>query len=167
MESLSHLRLVEILFTTMWTVTILNTAGESSIKQVVPHVMRRAVLKASEHDTFGVTSTTTTITFPPGRWIQAQKPHTCDATCLEQNMECDSSTQSLITSEIAIKAAMETIGKNCTGKIKMREYHGVPSIGFTDESTPRPFCIFLTPGAKSVCSSKGKYRGQFPLCYCF
>jgi len=101
------------------------------------------------------------------QWRKGKAGATCDQTCNDIGLKCDSSMQSNVRSCGDISRAASAAGVRCAhhswcfGRTdRDRAYAGAPFI-----SAQNGFCYFLSDGAQSVCNSNAGVYHE-PLCYC-
>eukprot|EP00927_Polykrikos_kofoidii_P019445 TRINITY_DN19091_c0_g2_i3.p1 TRINITY_DN19091_c0_g2~~TRINITY_DN19091_c0_g2_i3.p1 ORF type:complete len:260 (-),score=13.89 TRINITY_DN19091_c0_g2_i3:14-793(-) len=103
--------------------------------------------------------TTTTSTWPPGKWILGNAGASCDATCQAEDAECDVGTQNLVTSGAIISNVAKDANSTCT-TTKERATTDSPFIGAGGH------CHYVSAGGKSACGSP-RSKNDRKLCYCF
>jgi len=95
-------------------------------------------------------------------WILGGKGEACNLVCEGIGKRCNKDRQSTITSKESFEVAYSEAGHQmCEDKyVTQRKYAGAPFVA-DDGKT----CVFLTKGAKSVCTPP-LVPDHKPLCYC-
>ena len=98
--------------------------------------------------------------YTDSNWIIGNEGEPCNSVCAKTNRSCSSLQQSKMTTKDLFEDALKEAGHQSCQKFVHRPYSGAPLMA-NDGTT----CVYLTPGAKSVCHEV-KYPDHRPLCYC-
>ena len=98
--------------------------------------------------------------FSERNWILGENGETCQSVCNKTGRICNQAEQSKLTSPELLAKAMLEAGHTCSIIKDHRDYAGTPFYSSSSDG-----CVYLTPGATSVCDSIS-YGHHRALCYC-
>eukprot|EP00927_Polykrikos_kofoidii_P067969 TRINITY_DN63397_c0_g1_i1.p1 TRINITY_DN63397_c0_g1~~TRINITY_DN63397_c0_g1_i1.p1 ORF type:complete len:234 (-),score=16.53 TRINITY_DN63397_c0_g1_i1:20-673(-) len=120
---------------------------------------------AGQHHVVARPQSTSTTTWPLGKWVLSQSGENCDSACNKENADCDAETRTLLTSNDTMQEVLRSLGVK-----KCREWkdNGNPLSPYIyrvqkDES---PICYAAMPGHKCGCVFNTKDFHE-ALCFCF